>query len=1174
MMTRRILFREFPVRIMCWLVGLLVVTAIINGGGLCLAQSKVEFGPLAELRTDEGRLSFGTIVSADIVSWSAPDAQDLLIARLWDGVYLYPSQDLQTIGEPIRLCDQLGHVVLMIEPVDWDGDGQEEAIGTDRQGNISCLKRVGEFPDLRLEVAQRPLQTAEGVPFNIPFVNPKYRLSDKPESLWPDDFNYTYPTVYRPAGSKSADLIIGDWGGELWFLPHAGAKDGLPVFAGKTYAKKDGKQFARPQHLLADERGQTLLIGEGTENGIRYPGGASRPVMLRNGNTQTDDLIVLSGMDGNHIRYLQRGKTGSNGEPVFQDLGEVAIENLPEEGYDAYNYHAVLAVHGEGPWPDLLISRGCDLAICRNQRVPGAKPKFRFDRWISGRNVPTRGYNFTEILTDARGRRFLLENDSQWSFRELLNTAGKPQLSSQRFPLHDQHGIFQVDGDTDIQHLTKWGFHRAALWDYDGSGRQHLIVGTDKGWLYMLRLEQPLGENDRFEFRSFGPLRDSAGEVIRVHHRVVAAPLDLDGDGRLDLVLAGATYGSSDPQPGSGIYLVRNEGETNDHTPILSPVKPLETMGHTHPAFKHSHAQLQSLDLLGNGEKVVVVGTQLGDNFQGYVYRPAKDRIALEHTGLILPPISIEERLLDLDGDGDWEYIRSGGESLIAKYAPVKIEPAARTTTFQITVDRGPDRGQNFGSLFEVTSEDGALTIGAGFQNLYNTRNRADRHALQFFVRPTDGKRTFQVEQLPRPNNLCGTYLFSRDEVVHSTFGDVKAWNAHAKHWRNIPSIGGTEETMRVGTGVLEFGDSSVKYSGRTILEKPARGSYQIFFYADGYLCFYHVDRGDGGYRPYVNDADGFSKLYACPWTPDQHEVDLANASVLTLPVVGETTFAWGQLGRQVVTGSNIGGFYVLEDGQWRKLLEPNINVSYQLYSSMSFHDRLLMGQYPTGRLFDYDGKNIIDRPGWPPLLKGVTSSSREAQTTVIYGGEIYVGVWPWGELWRYNPDAKQWHFQQRMFQHPELSDDIVHPYDLENRGNEVSNLWGQRVTSLVTSGDGLFVSTSAKYPCEWQPDRYPFLAKDKWKSYGSVSRLTMPGHLGANTAWTSGPTTFELTLRGKSLSISQDGKKLAETVVTGQLAERLRSVSQLQPVRWGEGIYGRFTGPKLDGTVKPEGRP
>ena len=167
-----------------------------------LAQPRFEFGPLTELLTDEGRCR-SERSSAPMSSRGRPRMrQDLLIARLWDGVYLYPSKDLQTIGEPIRLCDQLGHVVLMVEPVDWDGDGRQEAIGTDRQGKIFCLKRVGEYPNVRLEVAQDPLLTPEGLPFNIPFVNPKYRLSDKPESLWPEDFNYTYPTIYHPAGKN------------------------------------------------------------------------------------------------------------------------------------------------------------------------------------------------------------------------------------------------------------------------------------------------------------------------------------------------------------------------------------------------------------------------------------------------------------------------------------------------------------------------------------------------------------------------------------------------------------------------------------------------------------------------------------------------------------------------------------------------------------------------------------------------------------------------------------------------------------------------------------------------------------------------------------------------------------------------------------------------------------
>lgn len=636
-------------------------------------QTEITTGPLTNLRTDRGPMSFGTVVSADVVSWSAPDAKDLLIGRLWDGVYLYPSRDLETIGEPIRLCDQLGHAVLMVEPVDWDGDGRQEAIGTDREGKILALKRVGEYPNLKLEPAQDPLRTTDGIEFNIPFVNPKYRLADKPEAIWPEGFNYTYPTLYAPTGSRRASLIIGDWGGELWFLPHLGIKGGLPSFAGQEYAKRSGKVVARPRDLLVDGQGATLLMGTAKEYDHIYPGGASRPVMYRNTTTSSDDLLVLCGMTGNEFRYLHLDTTGPDGTPVFKDLGEFQIDGLPDAGYDAYNYHAVLATFGDATWPDLLLSRGCDIAICRNSREPGAVPRFRFSHWIAGEDVPTRGYNFTEILTDHAGRRYLLENDTTWHFRELITNHGDIRVSSQRFPLYDQAGEFRVDGETDAQHVDKWGFHRAALWDYDNSGRQHLIVGTDKGWLYLLRSETSLGKDGRFEFRSLGPLRDSNGDVIRIHHRAVAAPLDLDADGRLDLVLAGATYGAGDPHPGSGIYYVLNRGLQPDHAPILSPAVQLETRGHLHPDFQNLHAQLQSLDLFGNGERLLVISTQHGDNFRGFVYRSAKDRIALEHTGDILPPISIEERLLDLNADRRWEYVRSGGESLIAKYAELVI---------------------------------------------------------------------------------------------------------------------------------------------------------------------------------------------------------------------------------------------------------------------------------------------------------------------------------------------------------------------------------------------------------------------------------------------------------------------------------------------------------------------
>ena len=494
---------------------------------------------------------------------------------------------------------------------------------------------------------------------------------------------------------------------------------------------------------------------------------------------------------------------------------------------------------------------------------------------------------------------------------------------------------------------------------------------------------------------------------------------------------------------------------------------------------------------------------------------------------------------------------------------------AAEDFTVSLVVDRGNDVGQSFGSLFELSSDDGSLMIGAGFQNVYNTRYRGDRHSVQFFVRPTDGKREFAVKELPRPSDdLTGAYLFSRDDVVYSTYGGLKSWDNASESWKTVSAVGGTNETMRVGNGVLVFGDSSVSYNNHEILSAPKVGRYELFFYANGYLCFYHIHRNGKPYHYYEKGEEGFSRLYACPWLPGQAQVDLSTAETLRLPVVGETTFAWGQLGQQIVTGSNIGGFYTFENRQWKMLLAPNIGKSYQLYSTIGFHDQLLMGQYPTGRVFSFDGKQIRDQPGWPPVLEGVSTSAREAQTSIIYGGDLMVGVWPWGELWRYNSDSEQWIFTRRMFEHPTVSDKITHPYDLENRGNNVGNMWGQRVTSLVVSGAHLYVSTSAKAPYPWEPQKYPFLTPSKWKSYGKVYQLTTPGSLAACLKWTTGPTILTFSLKANELSIHQDGLLLARSQVTGKIRDLVQAMRISQRVQWGNGVYGRYGGKALEGRV------
>ncbi|MBG89659.1 MAG: hypothetical protein CMO80_22550 [Verrucomicrobiales bacterium] len=514
-----------------------------------------------------------------------------------------------------------------------------------------------------------------------------------------------------------------------------------------------------------------------------------------------------------------------------------------------------------------------------------------------------------------------------------------------------------------------------------------------------------------------------------------------------------------------------------------------------------------------------------------------------------------------------YHFDRNSQLELGRRYAAKMLALLKPNHRFSVTIDRGEDIGQNFGSLFEATSPDGSVTIGAGFPNAYNTRYRADRHDVQFFIRPHNGPREMTVKELPRPSgNLTGTYLYGREGKVYSTYGGLGFWNTDKGAWERTTGPGGKEEAMRVGSGVLGFGESKVTWDGEVVLSPPKQGSYQLFFYANGHLCFYHVHRDGKPYHPYENDEDGFSRLYACPWKPSDGKVDLGKAITLRLPIVGETTFAWGLLGEQIVTGSNIGGFYVFEDGAWRMILAPKLGVSFQLYSSLAFNDRLLLGQYPTGRVWEYDGRKLTDLKGWPPVMPGVSGSAREAQTTTLYGGEVLVGVWPWGEVWRYNPSGNRWTFGRRFFSHPDLSKKITHPYDVENEGNVPRNLWGQRITSLITSGSDLFVGTSNKSPRRWDPKLWPFLAPDKWQDYGKVYRVTMPGHLSAPTKWTRGKTTFVFNIRGSEMSIRQDGAILANARLGPRLAGALSGVEATSQVKWGAGIYGPHRCVSLEG--------
>ncbi len=71
-------------------------------------------------------------------------------------------------------------------------------------------------------------------------------------------------------------------------------------------------------------------------------------------------------------------------------------------------------------------------------------------------------------------------------------------------------------------------------------------------------------------------------------------------------------------------------------------------------------------------------------------------------------------------------------------------------------------------------------------------------------------------------------------------------------------------------------------------------------------------------------------------------------------------------------------------------MVEPLLGSSYQLYSSVIYRDHLLMGHYPSGRVFEFNGTSIRDIATSLPVPASVSKSAREAQTTILYGGEVF----------------------------------------------------------------------------------------------------------------------------------------------------------------------------------------
>lgn len=474
---------------------------------------------------------------------------------------------------------------------------------------------------------------------------------------------------------------------------------------------------------------------------------------------------------------------------------------------------------------------------------------------------------------------------------------------------------------------------------------------------------------------------------------------------------------------------------------------------------------------------------------------------------------------------------------------------ATQNAQIEITIERGPDRGQNFGSLWEAVDTEGHVVAGAGFLGSYNTRPRSDRDQLHVFVRGNK-EADWKIERLPTidsPNR--GFYPFSMGSQWYvvgrgGPDGTVYRWDEAQQQWSPTDDVSPYAES--VAGKSLTVTATSVMYDGRRLLDlSDSAERLGEHYIANGYLVLR---------RSWPEAQPTRNRLVVYRWAPeDEAPLKEVSESTLELSQPQEFVYAFGQWHDHVLAVTNFGAVLRFDGDQWSILRNASPGTSYQIYTALNYYDRLLLGHYPSGEIYEYAGDDLKPLPGWPPRMAGVSASAREAQTLTIYGGDLYAGIWPWGEVWRYDRDQGRWEFVQRMFKHPETTDQWTHPYEKETAAvATVANLWGQRVTGLLPFGRDLMITTSSKSGTPWEP-RFAFLAPDKHNDYGAVYRATVPGHLTVSAQWTAGPTRLKFALEGAALKIYQDGNLLGTLPLDGERAARLAA----SRVAFGFGVYG-----------------
>lgn len=458
----------------------------------------------------------------------------------------------------------------------------------------------------------------------------------------------------------------------------------------------------------------------------------------------------------------------------------------------------------------------------------------------------------------------------------------------------------------------------------------------------------------------------------------------------------------------------------------------------------------------------------------------------------------------------------------------VKVDPVPPGSYRLYVAVRGLDYMRDGGgTLFTIRTPAGRVVASAGFPRTWNTYCANDHHELHFFTYMPAGT-AYSFDTLPKPDATLKTaYAFAKNGALYiDDYGNNRQFRINV-----------------AGTEVSEMASVHSPDTRQGCAPFIANGRY--YRWAPGQIRACPQRWAEQGCEDIAIEPSNFPYVFA------EH-----NGRVL----VGTN---WGDILIHSSEGwcraEYISERYACPPSGTPLAAIPTAPTGMQFYSSIRYQDKTYLGKYPDGQLYEFDGESVVLSADSLPSAGQVEGS--EAQSLAIYCGDLFVGRWPRGAIWRRDRETTGWERLERLFSHPADVQPWIPYFGMEPAGTELG-FFGQRVTSLALLSDSLFASTSNKNFWNRDIGNPDFMTAEEAAEYGAIHRVRRPGCV--STLAPDSPTfLLQFDFTPETITVRHRQTVLVEAANNGMVPSADDIVSL------GEGVFGKLSGATLESSIR-----